>query len=106
MVQVPESFCGCGWNVHIITTQTINGHIMWGIDSFDVDSFAGRGEVEAALSVARGAKLRVFYFVGELSFRLPEVNGLELVCLYGLHDCSVQCSENLLDRMQHGVITG
>jgi len=62
-----------------------------------VDVSAGRGEVEAGFSRAKRVKLWAFLFVGERSFELQEVCGLELVCVYGLHDCCVQCWEYLLD---------
>ena len=35
--------------------------------------------------------------IGEQSFELQEVCGLELVCVYGLHECCVQFYEYLLD---------
>jgi len=53
---------------------------------FKVDVFAGRGAVEAGFSRAKRVKLWAFHFVRERSFELQEVDGLEHVCVYGLHD--------------------
>jgi hypothetical protein len=59
-----------------------------------VNVFAGRGVVEAGFSRAKRVKLLAFLFGGERSFELQEVCGLKPVCVYGLHDCCVQCWEN------------
>ena len=63
----------------------------------EVDVIAGCGEVEVGFSRAKRVKLLVLLFVGERSFELQEVCGLEHVCVYGLHECCVQCCEYLLD---------
>jgi len=69
----------------------------YGFVLFEVNIFAGRGEVEAGFSLAKYVKLWVLLSVCERSFELQEVCSLDHICVYGTHDCCVQCWEYGLD---------